>query len=237
MSENNYIAQCRYDNYATVRVLRIAPNQIVECDRGCACLKESRDGSVQCSIGWIKKMVNFKITALIIDYEIIMDRNADCNWDVCASHFPIIDDTGHIHEGEEICDSIISPKGLSGGVDTLYPGTRGKYRIYYETFPKDGKLASIMVHQIGEPQSRIDFSGNATIEDVPEERPIQRPVVPQGDQDLRERVATLEKQMIVLSAEVNALRESLKRKDAAPYTPKTDVMSDPGIGYHPLDKK
>lgn len=56
METTNYIAQCRIDDCATVRVLSITPNKEIICDQECSSLKESKDGSIQCYIGWIKKM-------------------------------------------------------------------------------------------------------------------------------------------------------------------------------------
>ncbi len=47
METTNYIAQCRIDDCATVRVLSITPNTEIICDRECSSLKESKDGSIQ----------------------------------------------------------------------------------------------------------------------------------------------------------------------------------------------
>ena len=234
---NKCIAQVRVDDSATVRVLSITPNQVIECDRECACLTESRDGSVQCSIGWIKKMVNFKTTALIIDYEIIMDKKADWDWRVLAADFPVIDDRGQIHKGESLCDSIVSPEGLSGGIDTIYPGTRGKYRIYYETFPKDGSVATIIIDKMAGIQGRIDFEPSEPKNGDIEDGPAEPFVAPQGDNGLRERVALLEQELKSLRADLDTLRLKLADQNSALFKHKAETMTDPGIGYHPLDNK
>lgn len=237
MDISRYIAQVKIDNCATVRVLRISPEETIMCDRKCASLEESaKDGSLQCYIGWIKKMVNFQTTALIIDYEIILERKSDWDWSVCAAHFPIIDDAGVIHEGEFICKSIISPERLRGA-DKLYPGTKGQYRIYYESFPKGGKVASIIVDVIGNRKGRIDLltSEHPEFDSGEEEKsPVDGPTLMD---DLLERVKILEKQMGRLRPEFDSLRLTLASKGVIPYKHKEKPMSDPGIEYHPLDKK
>lgn len=237
MDTSKYIAQVRIDDCATVRVLRISPDEIITCDRNCASLEESaKDGSLQCSIGWIKKMVNFQTTALIIDYEIILERKSDWDWSVCAPHFPIIDETGQIHEGEFICTSIISPERLRGA-DKLYPGTKGQYRVYYETFPKGGKVASIIVDVIGDRKGRMDLLSTEPTELNSEEEEMSPVDGPTLVSDLRDRVKTLEKQMGRLRPEFDSLRLTLASKGIIPYKHKEKPMSDPGIEYHPLDKK
>ena len=235
MEKSKYIAQVRVGDCATVRVLQIIPDQVIECDRNCPCLEESRDGSVQCSIGWIVRMVNFKTKALIIDYEVVLDRDSDWDWPVCAEHFPVIDDTGQIHKGEFICKDIITPQRIPGGADTLFPGTRGKYRVYYETFPKDGKVASIMAVRIGNIQGRMDLLSDLPSDDDPMEQPESTPVALQEESVLRERLERLEKQVNQLSAENDSLRLMLARKDAVSSSLHSDVMTDPGIGYQPLE--
>ncbi len=237
METNNYIAQVRIDNCATVRVLKITPNVEITCDRKCACLKESRNGSVQCSIGWIKKMVNFKTSALFIDYEVILDRNADWDWPVCASNFHVIDEEGNLFKGEFLCDSIVSPERIANSPDTLFPGTKGKYRVYYETFPKDGKVASIMAVRIGNIQGRMDLMSAEPIQQEAEVEPRPQVVAPEQTENLRERVETLEKEMRKIRADFDILRLTLAGKGLISYKHKDRVMTDPGIEYHPLDNK
>lgn len=237
MDTSKCLAQVKIDNCATVRVLRISPEETIMCDRKCASLEESsKDGSLQCSIGWIKKMVNFETTALIIDYEIILERKSDWDWSVCAAHFPIIDDTGQIHEGEFICDSIVSPERRRSA-DKLYPGTKGQYRVYYETFPKGGKVASIIVDVIGDRKGRMDLLSTEPTELNPEEEEMSPVDGPTLMSDLRDRVKILEKQMGRLRPEFDSLRLTLASKGVIPYKHKEKPMSDPGIEYHPLDKK
>ena len=230
------IAQTKIDDCALVRVLRISPGETITCDRKCASLEESKDGSIQCYIGWIKKMVNFQTTALVIDYEIILERKSDWDWSVCAAHVPIVDDTGQIHEGEFICNRIVSPERLRGA-DKLYPGTKGQYRIYYETFPKGGKVASIIVDVIGHRAGRIDLQTTepAVLNPGEEEKsPVDGPTLLD---DLSERVKILERQMERLRPEFDSLRLTLASKGVIPYKHKEKSMTDPGIEYHPLDKK
>lgn len=237
MDTSKCLAQVKIDNCATVRVLRISPDEIITCDRKCASLEESaKDGSLQCSIGWIKKMVNFQTTALIIDYEIILERKSDWDWSVCAAHFPIIDDAGVIHEGEFICSSIVSPDRLRGA-DKLYPGTKGQYRIYYETFPKGSKVSSIIVDVIGDRKGRMDLQATEPTglnPDEEEKSPVDGPTLLS---DLSERVKILERQMGRLRPEFDSLRLTLASKGVIPYKHKEKPLSDPGIEYHPLDKK
>lgn len=247
MEPRKYIAQVKIDDCATVRVLKITPNVIVKCDRDCACLEESKDGSIQCSIGWIKKMTNFQISALIIDYEVIMDRDADWEWPVCGADFSVIDEYGHIHKGEFLCDHILSPERIEHSSDTLFPGTRGTYRVYYETFPKGGKIVSIVAVRIGNLQGRMDLLTTEPLEcDFEEERrpismspqapaPAATPQQPLDD-DLRERVEKLEYEMRKLRAEFDHLQRTLANNDSLPRDPFAP-MRDPGISYHPLEKK
>lgn len=242
IESKSYITQAKIDDCATVRVLKIMPDVVVKCDRNCSCLEESKDGSIQCCIGRIKKMSNFQITALVIDFEIIMDRKADWDWSVCPGYMPVIDDSGGVHEGEFICDSFVTPERISNNPDTLYPGTKGKFRIFYETFPKDGKVSSIMVDVPGCLHGRIDLLSNEPQEfDFEEERkpisvPLQQQVEQPKDDELRERVETLEFEMRKLRAELDRLQRTLANNDSLPRDPFAP-MRDPGISYHPLEKK
>ena len=234
MDTVSHIAHCRIGDFATVRVLSINTNAEVTCDKECASIEKSRDGSLQCGVGWIKKMVNFKATALIIDYEVIMDRDAADNWDIRDYHFPVIDDTGHIHEGRFICEDMVSPNGLSAGILTLFPGTRATYRIYYEPFPNDVKVSSIIVKTgYGDHQARIDLlSIKPMVPDFEEKREEYTIPVQQQD-DLRERVESLELEVSNLRTLVMALTEVRTSKDFS-KNDSNSPMSDPGIGYHPL---
>ena len=230
------IAQTRIKDFATIRVVRVSPNEVITCDRNCACIEESRNGSVQCSIGWIKKMVNFQTKALIIDYEITIDRKSEDEWSVHAADFPIIDENGLIYVGEFICSDIVSPEPLSDEHSHMYPGTKATFRVYYETFPKDGKIASIIVECSSSLKSRIDLLSASQPEvDFEEER--QEYVAPvQQQDDLRERVEALEKEVANLRRYLRSFIESRASKEISPNNPNRP-MSDPGIGYHPLDNK
>lgn len=157
MDNNEYIAQIRVSNSATVQVLRISPNEVITCDQQCVFLEKTPDGSIQCFMERAKHLDDFHTTALVIDYEIILDKDADREWPVRADDFLIVDETGLIHKGFLICDKMLSPKGLSRGINRLYPGTRGQYRVYYETFPKDGKVASIIAGHSEESRGRVDL--------------------------------------------------------------------------------
>lgn len=203
METTNYIAQCRIDDCATVRVLSITPNTEIICDRECSSLKESKDGSIQCYFGWIKKMVNFKASALFIDYEVFLDRKTKWDWSVHAADFPIIDENGDIYEGEFLCDSIVSPEQLKNSPRTLFPGTRGRYRVYYESFPKDGKVSSIIALADNGSQGRMDLLNpdpeqGVTIDQsqpiaiAPQQEDVQQQhvIVPEKEHDVPEPKAT-----------------------------------------------
>ena len=236
MDTKTCIAQCRVGDCATVRVLSITPNVEITCDRDCASLEESKNGSIQCSIGWIKKMVNFKTSALFIDYEIIMDKKADWDWPVCAADFPIVDEEGNVHKGECLCDGIVSPERLANSPDTLFPGTKGKYRVYYETFPKGGKVTSIMAIRIGNIQGRMDLLSVEPVQEFVEERPQSVVYEPTQKDDLHDRVERLEAQMRKLCTEFDLLRLSLDKNNLSSDDPRAP-MKDPGISYHPLGRK
>ena len=236
MDTSKHVALTKVGDHITVRVVRISPNEVITCNRNCACLEESRNGSIQCSIGWIKNMVNFQTKALIIDYEIIIDRKSEDEWSVHAADFPIIDENGNIYIGEFICSDIVSHDPLSDEQSHMYPGTRASFRVYYETFPKDGKVSSIIVECSSYLQSRIDLLP-ATLPEVEFEEGKQvDAVLFQPQDDLRERVEALEKEVADLRRLVRSLTEVRASKEISQNNPNRP-MSDPGIGYHPLDNK
>lgn len=236
MDTSKYITQIKGTNGATVRILRVYPNEILTCDRDCGSLEESDDGSIQCSLGCVKKMVNFQTSALVIDYEVVMDRKADWQWLVCGANFNLIDDNGEIHEGDTICSNMKSPKGLTESLKFVYPGSKAKFRVYYEDFPKDGEIASFICNQLGE-NCRIDFISEEPQDNELDEIPQQIVDKPQEPDDLRERVERLEKQMRRLREDFDSLRLTMASKGIIPYRHKDNVMTDPGIEYHPMDKK
>lgn len=239
MDTDKCIAQIRGKNGATVRILRISPNEILTCDRNCNSLEESEDGSIQCRFGSVKKMVNFQTTALVIDYEVVMDRKAEWQWLVNGADFVIVDDEGHIHEGDTICRYMKSPKGLADSLEFVYPGTRAQFRVYYDTFPKEGKIASFICNQVD--NGRIDFMSQNPLDcDFEEERremtlPTKEPATKEPD-DMRERMDNLEREVRRLREIVESLQESHLKTDSYGLGSRRP-MSDPGIEYHPLEKK
>ena len=194
------IAQGRIDGLGMVHILRISPNEVIKCNRNCVCLKESEDGSIQCSIGWIKKMVNFQTTALVIDYEIVLSKDAEEEWGVGPYDFTVID-----------------TEGLSMGIHQLYPGTRGRFRVYYDTFPKDGTIASIIVERSSAYKVRIELAPQVYLEDGFEDESAHSTSVPQEQRELRQRVESLEKQISRLRMDFDSLRLTLASKDVIPY--------------------
>lgn len=236
MDTPNYIAQCRIGDCATVRVLSITPNEEIICNRDCACLKESNNGSIQCSIHWIKNMVNFRTTALIIDYEIIMESDTDWDWPIIGDNFPIVNEDGIIYSGYFLCDDLISPNQIQGQADTVFPGTKGRCRFFYEGFPKEGKVVSILVNPPIGPQRRIDLLPNAFAQYIMSNESAPVPSIPQQDSNLQKRIELLESQMRRLRSDLEALQRIIASKGDLPNDTRAP-MSDPGIGYHPLDNK
>lgn len=237
MDSSKYITELKSKNGASVRILRVSPNEVLICDRHCASLEESDDGSIQCGVGSVKKMVNFQTTALVIDYEVVMDRKADWNWLVCGADFVIIDENGEIHRGDTICRYMKSPKGLAEALQFVYPGSKARYRVYYETFPKDGQIVSFICKQLAGDEGRIDFISQDPQTKEFEDNGIQVDTAPQVSEDLSERVQMLENQMRRIRTEFDSLRLTLASKGVIPYKHKEKPMTDPGIEYHPLDKK
>ena len=237
MDTSKYLIQLRGKNGATVRILRVSPNEVLTCDRDCASLEEAEDGSIQCGVGSVKKMVNFQTTALVIDYEVIMDRKADWQWLVCGANFVLVDEMGEIHKGDTICMNMKSPKGLTDGLAFVYPGTKARFRVYYESFPKDGRIASLICDNLGREDGRIDFISEESQEKELEERPQKMDTVPQEPEYLRERIEMLEKQLRRLRGDFDSLNLTLASKGVIPYKHKSRTMTDPGIEYHPLEKK
>ena len=236
MDTNNCIAQCRIGDCATVRVLSITPNEGIICNKDCACINESDDGSIQCSIHWIKKMVNFKTTALVIDYEIILESSTDWDWPIISRSFPIVNEDGIIYSGNFVCDDFISPEQIQGHADTVYPGTKGRCRFFYEDFPKEGRVVSILVNPPIGPSGRIDLTTDVRAQNDPAVELHPAPMVPQQDNNLQERVERLEAQMRKLCTEFDLLRLSLNNNNVSADNPNAP-MRDPGIGYHPLGRK
>ena len=197
-ADNTAIASLRvYDN-ATVRVLNIQYDVALTCDRNCRRLEEGRDGSLRCYLEYVNNLSNFQSHALVIDYEVVMDRDASENWDVYASSFLAIDDSGHIHKGRLLCEYIVSPEriGAKENGETLYRGTRETYRIYYESFPRDGKVASIIAKWPDRSETRIDFErpgdSSSPVSNAPNQ-PWDRTVFnPHNPGDLFERIDKLE---------------------------------------------
>ena len=235
MDTSKYITQIKGTNGATVRILRVSPDEVLTCYRDCGSLEESEDGSIQCSLGLVKKMANFQSTALVIDYEVIMDRKADWQWLVCGADFDLIDENGEIHEGNTICRSMKSPKGLTESLKFVYPGSRAKFRVFYESFPKGVAIASFICNQLGE-NCRIDFISEK-LQDNELETVQSIEETPQEPDDLRERVEMLEKQMRRLRGDFDSLRLTLASKGVISYRHKDTVMTDSGIEYHPMDEK
>ena len=197
-ADNTAIASLRvYDN-ATVRVLNLRYNTTLTCSRECIMLKEGKDGAIRCGLEKVSNIAAFQTHALMIDFEVIMDRDSSEDWRVFGSCFKVIDDSGHIHEGKVLCDEMVSPEkyGAKEYSTTLYPGTREVFQIYFDGFPKEGKVSSIIAEWSDRTKTRIDFErpgdSSSPVSNAPNQ-PWDRTVFnPRNPGDLFERIDRLE---------------------------------------------
>lgn len=103
------IASTRVGDNATVLVMGIHYDEALTCDRKCSVLQPDDDGILICGYDNVKNIVNFQTRALVIEYQCILDRDADENWGVYKQNFKVIDNDGFIHEGDVLCDRILYP--------------------------------------------------------------------------------------------------------------------------------
>ena len=235
MDTSKHIALVKVEDYITVRVLGIHYDAVLKCDRDCSLLDEARDGSIICKLNEVTGMVNFQTKTLLIDYEVIMDKKAPDDKFVHDSDFKIVDNDGHIHRGRNICDRMIDiEKGVDGSGDMIYPGTRLLFRVHYDSFPKGQKVTSIIVEMSNLDAVRINFSSDVALQDYEEGQ--QEPGVIPVPHEIYERIDKLEKEVSSLKRIVRLLTESKASRERYESDPNRP-MSDPGIGYHPLDTK
>lgn len=92
-------------------------------------LKTSRDGTIICALDRVDGISNFQTKAVLVDYEVVLDRDATEEWTVFDSSFELIDSDGHIHEGDILCEDMADPEhiGVMDSRHTLYPGTRATF--------------------------------------------------------------------------------------------------------------
>ena len=218
ISKSGIVASTRVGDNATVKILSIDYEAILTCDRDCHYIKQSWNGSLKCALDHVKSLANFKNTVLLVDYEVIVDRDASENWEVFDSEFKVIDDKGHIHEGEVVCEEMISPQQEASGRETLYPGTRATFRIFYKSFPKKGKISSIVIDKSYDEKSRInledvveDDSEQLETEGIRESGKYDRNVFnPRNPGDLFERMDRLEQALRELQDQMKKLSEEKK---------------------------
>ena len=212
------VASTRVGDNATVRVLSIDYEAIFTCDRDCNYIKQSWNGSLKCALDYVKSLANFKNSYLLVDYEVIVDRDASENWEVFESEFKVIDNKGHIHEGKVVCEEMISPQQEASGRETLYPGTRATFRIFYKSFPKKGKISSIVIDKSYDEKSRIDLesfvqddSEQIETKGIRESGNYDRNVFnPRNPADLFERMDRLEQALRELQEQMKRLSEEKK---------------------------
>lgn len=159
------IASTRVGDNATVLVMGIHYDEALTCDRKCSMLDSDDDGILVCGYERVKNIVNFQTRYLVIDYQCILDKDADENWRIYESDFKVIDNDGFIHEGEVICEDIkYSIRSVENG-HTLYKGTRANIVIFYPDFPKDQRISAIVIDKSYSEKSRIELG--STSFDIP----------------------------------------------------------------------
>ena len=88
------VASTRVGDNATVIVMGIHYDEAIQCDRKCQMLIADDEGILVCAYERVKDIVNFHTNALVIDYQCILDKDADEDWQVYKSDFKVIDDDG-----------------------------------------------------------------------------------------------------------------------------------------------
>lgn len=225
------VASTRVGDNATVIVMAIHYDEAIQCDRKCQMLISDDEGILVCAYERVKDIVNFHTNALVIDYQCILDKDADEDWQVYKSDFKVIDDEGFIHEGDVICDRFLYPiKSVENG-HTLYKGTRANIVIFYPDFPKDKRISSIVIDKSYSEKSRIEL-GSTSYEaprkpgsdGVREEVKNDRHVFnPRNPGDLFERIDRLEDAVRELQEQMSRLSqskgESIEITTEIPVTP------------------
>lgn len=235
MDTSKHIAITKVGEHITVRVLNINYDAVLKCDRDCSYLDEARDGSIFCRMKNVNKMVNFRTKALLIDYEVILDKKSPDDMFVHDSDFRIVDNYGHVHNGKNLCNRMVDiEKGVDGFGDMIYPGTRLLFRVYYESFPVGQKVTSLIIDMSNMDAVRINFSPDVTLQDYQEDQPA--PGVIPVPHDIYERLEKLENEVGHLRKIVRFLTEAKSSREIY-QSDSSRPMSDPGIGYHPLDNK
>ena len=208
------IATTRVGDNATVLVLGIHYDEVLLCDRKCSVLDPDDDGILVCGYERVKDIANFQTRALVIDFQCILDKDADEDWRIYEGDFKVIDNEGFIHEGDVLCDRIHYPIKTVENGHTLYRGTRANIVIFYPEFPVDKKISAIVIDKSYSEKSRIDFdvpssdgpslpATDGVRENVKNERRVFNPRNP-GDlfdriDRLEEAVRELQNQLALLS--------------------------------------
>lgn len=239
MDTSKHVAIIKVGDHITVRVLDIYYGKILTCDKYCSLLEESRDGSIQCSMNDIGRLMNFQCKTLLIDYEVILDKNAPEDIYVSDSDFKVIDQEGFIHEGDTICDRMVDIETTVQGGETLYPGTRAVFRIHYDDFPAGQKVTSIIIEISGNDTARISMDAHVTNLHSYQEQPVQSvpAAISTVPEDVYKRLDALEKEVASLRRIIGLLTESRPVREEPRGNDSSRPMYDPGISYKPLDKK
>ena len=165
-----------------------------------------------------------------------MESNTDWDWSIIGNNFRIVSEDGIVYSGNFICDDFINPKQIQGHADTVVPGTKGRCRFFYEGFPKGKKVVSILVNPPIGPSGQIELPTDVLAKNDISNVSVHVPSVPQQDDNLQKRIELLESQMRRLRSDFEALQRAISLKDDLPNAHRAP-LSDPGIGYHPLDNK
>ena len=217
------IASTRVGDNATVLVMGIHYDEALICDRKCDVLGPDDDGILVCGYDNVKNIVNFQTRALVIDYQCILDRDSDENWNLYKGDFKVIDSDGFIHDGDVICEMMLYPiKSVENG-HTLYKGTRANIVIFYPDFPKEKTISAIVIDKSYSEKSRIELGSTSfdmpsvpvlegERENVKNERRVFNPRNPD---DLFDRIDRLEEAVRELQKKFGQLTEG-KAVDVKP---------------------
>ena len=209
------IASTRVGDNGTVLVMGIHYDEALTCDRKCSVLGPDDDGILVCGYDNVKNIVNFQTRALVIDYQCILDRDADENWRLYKGDFKVIDSDGFIHDGDVLCEMMLYPiKSVENG-HTLYKGTRANIVIFYPDFPKEKTISAIVIDKSYSEKSRIELGSTSfdmpavpVVEGERENVKNERRVFnPRNPDDLFDRIDRLEEAVRELQEKIGQLTE------------------------------
>jgi hypothetical protein len=232
--ETGPVASARIGTDGTVVVMGVHYDKDLFCDRKCSLLRVAEDGLQSCLLDRVENMSDYRIRALVVEYQCILDRGAaEADWTLGGEDFKVVDNDGFIHGGSVLCDRISYPVKTVEDQHTLYGGTRANIVIFYPDFPAGKTVSAIIVEKGYSENCRIDL--DASIRGVQPVFVPREPVEDNGNGtqapalpdygDLRERVVRLEEAVRELQVRLAGLAgEKAAGDKASPVAPSAPVQ-------------